>query len=107
MPIADTSPASASDFAIAPPITSRVFRQISFASCSTQPAFGVICSCSRWSTHSIRPSLSNRISRLDVVPWSIAATYSGMVLVLLDGGLRLFDHLRVGLHAARDQHVAD
>ena len=37
--------------------------QISVASCSTQPAFGVICSCSRWSTWPILPSLSNRMKR--------------------------------------------
>ena len=43
-------------------------------SCSTQPARGWIWRCSRWSTRAIRPSRSNRISRVLVVPWSIAAT---------------------------------
>ena len=50
MPIAATSPAVDAGAASAPPITSRVRCQISSGSCSTQPACGVICSCSRWST---------------------------------------------------------
>jgi hypothetical protein len=68
MPIASMSPASASELDIAPPMTSRVRRQISLASCSTHPAFGLICSCSRWLTAAIWPSLSNRMKRLLVVP---------------------------------------
>jgi hypothetical protein len=78
MPIAAMSPASQSELAIAPPIVSRVRRQTSRGSCSTQPACGVICSCSRWSTWTIRPSLSNRMKRELVVPWSIAPMWSAI-----------------------------
>ena len=72
IPIAAMSPASASELASAPPITSRVLRQTSAASCSTQPASGVICSCSFWSTCTMCPSASNRMKRELVVPWSMA-----------------------------------
>src|SRR5215207_4457348 len=75
MPMASTSPASASESAIAPPITWRVRRQISSASCSTHPARGLICSCSRWSMWATEPSSSKRMKRELVVPWSIAPTY--------------------------------
>ncbi len=68
MPIASMSSASASESAIAPLMTWRVRRQISVASCSTQPASGLICSCSRWSTEAIPPSLSKRMKRELVVP---------------------------------------
>jgi hypothetical protein len=47
MPMAATSPASQPDDASAPPITSRVRCHTSRGSCSTHPARGVICSCSR------------------------------------------------------------
>ncbi len=76
MPIAATSPGSTPALARAPPITSRVRCQISPGSCSTQPARGWIWRCSRWSAQTMRPSRSNRIARVLVVPWSIAATYS-------------------------------
>src|ERR687888_542812 len=46
---------------------------VSAALCSTQPGFGKICSCSFWSTATIRPSLSKMMQRLEVVPWSMAA----------------------------------
>src|SRR5262245_19907239 len=46
--------------------------QISRASCSTQPAFGKIWRNSRWAVPRMRPSLSNRIARELVVPWSSA-----------------------------------
>ena len=78
MPMASTSPASAGELASAPPMTSRTRFQISVASCSTQPACGVICSCSRWSMWTIEPSWSNRMQRELVVPWSIAAMYLAM-----------------------------
>lgn len=58
---------------IAPATTSWTFSQISVALCSTQPGLGKICSCSFWSTETIRPSLSKTMQRLDVVPWSMAA----------------------------------
>ena len=54
------------------PITSRVLRQISIGSCSTQPAFGKICSCSSCPDATIDPFLSKMIERVLVVPWSIA-----------------------------------
>jgi len=54
-------------------VWTRTRFQISVASCSTHPAFGVICSCSRWSMWTIEPSWSNRMQRELVVPWSIAA----------------------------------
>ncbi len=75
IPIAATSPASMPERARAAPITSRVRCQISRASCSTQPARGCIWRCSRWSTATMDASRSNRIRRVLVVPWSIAATY--------------------------------
>ena len=55
--------------------TACTFDQISVASCSTQPGLGKIWRCSRWSTATIAPSWSKTMQRLDVVPWSIAATY--------------------------------
>jgi hypothetical protein len=53
-------------------MTSWTLRQISDASCSTQPAFGRICSCSFWPVAMMLPFLSKMIARLDVVPWSMA-----------------------------------
>ena len=47
MPTAATSCRVTSARARASPTTSRVFVQISTGSCSTQPARGKICSCSR------------------------------------------------------------
>ncbi len=58
---------------IAPATTSWTLAQISAASCSTQPGLGKICSCSFWSTATIRPSRSKTMQRLEVVPWSMAA----------------------------------
>ena len=58
---------------MAPATTSWTLVQISVASCSTQPGFGKICSCSFWSTETIRPSRSKTMQRLEVVPWSMAA----------------------------------
>ena len=59
--------------AMAPATTSWTLVQISVASCSTQPGFGKICSCSFWSTETMRPSWSKTMQRLEVVPWSMAA----------------------------------
>ena len=50
MPIAEMSPASSVGVGQRAADHLAGARQISSASCSTQPAFGVICSCSRWST---------------------------------------------------------
>ncbi len=50
MPTAARSLACSFAFWRAPFTTSCVRVQISFASCSTHPAFGKICSCSFWST---------------------------------------------------------
>jgi hypothetical protein len=68
--------------ATAPAATSRVLRQTSSGSCSTHPAFGKICSCSIWSTATTRPSWLKIMHRVDVVPWSIAATYWAIVSFL-------------------------
>ncbi|CAM5739722.1 hypothetical protein SBADM41S_04165 [Streptomyces badius] len=73
MPIALTSAEVMPALTMAPATTSWTFSQISVASCSTQPGFGKICSCSFWSTETIRPSLSKTMQRLEVVPWSMAA----------------------------------
>src|SRR4051812_19986139 len=117
--MASTSPASAGDEASAPLMTSRVRVQISLASCSTQPARGVICSCSRWSTWTISPSWSNRMKRELVVPWSIAPTYCGMSAHLrglvagggaarpVDDVLALLDDFGVGRGPAGEQRLAD
>ncbi|OLE25383.1 MAG: hypothetical protein AUG49_10990 [Catenulispora sp. 13_1_20CM_3_70_7] len=43
-------------------------RQISAASCSTQPGLGKYCLCSRWVTDTRRPPRSNRMQRVEVVP---------------------------------------
>src|SRR5882757_160429 len=45
---------------------------ISAGTCSTQPAFGRICSCSRCPTETMEPAWSNTIARVLVVPWSMA-----------------------------------
>jgi len=74
MPIAAICSGMTAARASAASITSRVRCQISRGSCSTQPACGWICSCSRWSAVTMLPSASNRIRRVLVVPWSIAAT---------------------------------
>ena len=50
--------------------TSRVVRQISMASCSTQPGFGKICRNSFWAEAQIVPARSNKMQRELVVPWS-------------------------------------
>jgi hypothetical protein len=54
--------------------TTRVtLRQISSASCSTQPGCGEWWRCSSWATDTIRPAWSNRMQRVEFVPWSTAA----------------------------------
>lgn len=85
MPIALTSAAVMPAFSIAPATTSWTLVQISAASCSTQPGFGKICSCSFWSTETIRPSLSKTMQRLEVVPWSMAAMNGPVLCVSLMG----------------------
>src|SRR4051812_41911965 len=113
MPTASTSPASAGEEASAPLTTSRVRRQISVPSCSTHPAFGVICSCSRWSTKTTSPSRSKRMNRELVVPWSMAPTYLAMSVRLrraaglVDDVGALLGDLRIRLGPPGQQHVAD
>ncbi|CAM5653208.1 hypothetical protein STENM223S_05501 [Streptomyces tendae] len=63
-------PASAS----APATTACTLDQISVASVLTQPGFGKIWRCSRWSTATIAPCSLKTMQRLEAVPWSIAAT---------------------------------
>jgi len=48
--------------------------QISAASCSTQPGRGKYRRCSRWAIDTILPCRSKTMHRVDVVPWSMAAT---------------------------------
>ncbi len=67
-------PARRPALASAPATTACTLDQISVASCSTQPGFGKIWRCSRWSTATIAPCWSKTMQRLEVVPWSIAAT---------------------------------
>ena len=74
IPSATTASGVTSAFASAPAITMRVFSHTSVASCSTQPALGKICRCSIWSDATGRPWWSNRMHRVDVVPWSSEAT---------------------------------
>ncbi len=73
MPTARMSSRVSPAFSSAPRTTACTRVQISAASCSTQPGCGKICACSCCSTATIRPSAPNRMHRLDVVPWSIAA----------------------------------
>ncbi len=73
MPMALMSSRVMPAFAMAPATTSSTLVQISVALCSTQPGFGKICSCSFWSTETMRPSRSKTMQRLEVVPWSMAA----------------------------------
>ena len=61
--------------------------QISTGLCSTQPARGMICSCSSWCLPTSSPARSKIMHRVLVVPWSIAATKSAMVRVLSVGSL--------------------
>src|SRR4051812_17474277 len=87
MPTAAIEDASRSARASAPPHTWRVLPQISAASCSTHPARGKICWCSSWSTATTRPEWSKIMHRVEVVPWSIAATYWVMraLLAVVEG----------------------
>ena len=74
MPIARTSAGSRSTSLATCAIAFRTLVQISMASCSTQPACGKICLCSicAVAAGTGRPSSSNRIALVDVVPWSMA-----------------------------------
>jgi hypothetical protein len=54
--------------------TFSTFRQISMASCSTQPGRGKCWACSRWSTETSCPRWSKTMHRVDVVPWSMEMT---------------------------------
>ena len=74
MPIAFTLWRVTLAFESAWPMTSRVLFQISFGSCSTQPACGKICSCSSWPVETMLPAWSKRMARVEVVPWSMAMT---------------------------------
>src|SRR5690349_4541957 len=88
MPTAAIDEASRSARASAPPHTWRVLPQISDASCSTHPARGKICWCSSWSTATTRPEWSKIMHRVEVVPWSIAATYWVIPCLLYPPGRR-------------------
>ena len=51
----------------------RVLRQISIGSCSTQPFCGMCWACSNCDWATTLPSVRVMHTRVDVVPWSIAA----------------------------------
>jgi hypothetical protein len=74
MPIAATSPAAASAMASACRAVASVVRHRSSGSCSTQPDAGKCCENSSCAEARIRCSRSNKIDRVDVVPWSMART---------------------------------
>jgi hypothetical protein len=75
MPIAATSLGFSPPLRSAPAITVCVLRQISIASCSTQPGRGKICSCSRCASATMRVDSSKMMQRVLLVPWSMAARY--------------------------------
>ncbi len=68
MPTAARSDPERPDFCNAPSMTSWLRVQISAGSCSTQPGFGKICSCSFWSTPITAPPWSKIMNRVLVVP---------------------------------------
>src|SRR6478735_2363788 len=74
MPTAASALASAPASRSATRTQVRTRSRISSASCSTQPGRGVIWACSSWWLATGRPDRSNRMQRLLVVPWSMAAT---------------------------------
>src|ERR1700722_9630396 len=76
MPSAARSPADSLVLFSADMMTDAVRSQISTGLCSTQPAFGRICSCSSWWRPTSAPSWSKIMQRVLVVPWSIAAMNS-------------------------------
>ena len=55
-------------------MTELVRSQISNGECSTQPACGMICSCSSWWRATSLPPWSKIMKRVLVVPWSMAPT---------------------------------
>ena len=68
-------------------MTDAVRSQISTGLCSTQPAFGRICSCSSWWRPTSAPSWSKIMHRVLVVPWSMAATNSAKFVLLPNGDI--------------------
>ena len=72
MPMPASALASSLALASAPRQTSTVARQISSASCSTQPGLGKICGSSFCALATGRPVASNTMARVLVVPWSMA-----------------------------------
>ena len=73
MPTAARSPGPIPSDAIASPTTASTLRQISSASCSTQPGRGKICRCSRPARAATCPAASKIMQRDEVVPWSMEA----------------------------------
>src|SRR5690348_1315257 len=110
MPTAAMSDGLRSALASTSAVTSRVLSQISLALCSTQPARGEICSCSFWATFTTRPSRLKIMHRVDVVPWSIAATNCSLMPFLLNptspltGGVGLTSGWELGARGLLD-HV--
>ena len=72
IPMPASALASSLALASAPRQTSTVARQISSASCSTQPGLGKICGSSFCALATGRPVASNTMARVLVVPWSMA-----------------------------------
>src|SRR5699024_3182602 len=71
-------------------ITAKTELQISCAVCSTQPDSGKYCENSCCAVWKICPSLSNKIARVLVVPWSIAKIYCSAMFILLQCLLILY-----------------
>lgn len=59
----------------------RVLRQISIGSCSTQPFCGMCWACSNCDWATTLPSVRVMHTRVDVVPWSIAAIKAMRVIL--------------------------
>jgi hypothetical protein len=74
IPIAARSSVDSPAWCNASGTTRAVLRQISSASCSTQPGSGKCWRCSCCAIETMRPAWSNNRQRVEVVPWSIAAT---------------------------------
>src|SRR5262249_40002449 len=85
-------------------MTDAVRSLISTGLCSTQPAFGRICSCSSWWRPTSAPSWSKIMHRVLVVPWSMAATNS-RIWANPDAPLLTVPVVHDGLHGlADDRH---
>ena len=74
-------PVNCEDFFITFLSALRVGSQISFGLCSTQPFFGKYCLNSNCDINFVLPFVSNKITLVDVVPWSIATRNFFTILI--------------------------